>query len=96
MSRAIITDGLWIRNVSWQNRGVWRTDMFKSVLADPRLKVAEFRLRGGPSVRVPMQELKRVLLGGTDHYGGQIWGPFNIDPKGKTIDGERCNMEVVD
>jgi len=96
MSRAVIQNGIWIRKVPWENKGVWRTDIFKSVLADPRLKVAEFQLKGGPSVRVLKEELQRVLVGGPDHYyGAKIWGPFNIDPTSKTIAGQKVKMEVI-
>jgi hypothetical protein len=94
MSNARIEQGKWVRRVPWRNGGVWRTDMFKSVLADERLRIAEFQLKGGPTVRVPKSELVRVLVGGPDHYDGQIWGPFNIDPKACTIAGIRVEMEV--
>jgi hypothetical protein len=51
---------------------VWRTDIVKSTLADPRLKEAEFILNGGPTVIIPATELQRVLIGGPDHYNGEI------------------------
>jgi hypothetical protein len=95
MSKAVIQNGIWIRKVTWENNGVWRTDIFKSVLADPRLKVAEFQLKAGPSVRILKEELKWVLVGGRDHYNGRIWGPFDIDPTAKTIAGQKVNMEVI-
>lgn len=94
MSNARIENGTWIRNVPWKNQGESRTDIFKSVLADPRLKEAEFRLKGGPTVRIPKQELERVLVGGPDHYDELIWGPFNVDPLAKTVAGKRVEMQV--
>jgi len=95
MSRARIIGGIWTRNVPWEKNGVWRTDMFKSVLADERLRQARFVLAGGPTVLVSAADLKRVLAGGHDHYyGRKIWGPFNIDPKGGTIDEHRVEMHV--
>jgi hypothetical protein len=95
MSRAKITDGVWTRNVPWEKDGEWRTDMFKSVLADPRLLQARFVLAGGPTVLIPVEDLRRVLVGGRDHYYGEIWGPFNINPKRGTVDGHKVQMEVV-
>ena len=73
---------------------VWRTDMFKSVLADERLKEAEFICAEGPTIIVPADDLRTVLPLGHDHYGSQIWGPFSIDPLGKTIDGRSVNMII--
>jgi hypothetical protein len=69
--------------------------MFKSVLADDRLKEAEFICRNGPIVIVPIKELRRVLPLGSDHYfGAQIWGPFNIDIRSKTIGGHPVAMDI--
>ncbi len=95
MSNARIEDGIWVRNVSWSSGSSWRTDIFKSVLADSRLKTAEFRLKNGPTVRVPQAELQRVLVGGSEHYKGKIWGPFNIDPIAKTVRGLKVQMSVA-
>jgi hypothetical protein len=92
---AQITNGRWTRNVTWERDGVWRTDIFKSTLADPRLQEAQFILRGGPTVIIPATELRRVLVGGTEHYDGLIWGPFNIDPSHRTVEGQLVEMEVI-
>jgi len=95
MSRARIIGGIWTRNVPWHKDGVWRTDMFKSVLADERLRQARFVLADGPTVLVSVTDLQRVLVGGRDHYYGQkIWGPFNIDPKRGTIDGHKVEIHI--
>ena len=96
MSKARIPNGVWTRNVPWEKDGEWRTDMFKTVLADSRLRQARFVLAGGPTVLVPVEELRRVLEGGRDHYyGHKIWGPFNINPKRGTIDRQKVQMEIV-
>lgn len=95
MSRARIIAGVWTLQVTWAKDGVWRTDMFKSVLADHRLEVAEFILVGGPSVRVLKSELERVLVSGPDHYNGAIWGPFDIEPRAKRLGGTIVSMDVV-
>lgn len=101
MSRARIINGRWRRHVpgTWENDSGWRTGIFKSVLADPRLREAEFILddgpRYGPRVAIPTAELQRVLVGGRDRYDGQIWGPFNIDPIHRTVDGQAVQMEVI-
>lgn len=84
-SRAKIVKGKWSRKVPWKQNSVWRADIFKSVLDDSRLEIAEFVLKGGPTVQIPAQELRRVLIGGSDHYGSQIWGPFNINPQSKKL-----------
>jgi len=67
--------------------------MFKTVLADGRLTEAEFICKDGPTIIVSAAELRRVLPLGHDHYGSQIWGPFNIDPREKTING--CGVDMV-
>jgi len=70
--------------------------MFKTVLADERLKEAEFICKGGPSVVIPAEDLRRVLPLGKDHYcQSQIWGPFNIDTRSKTIDGHPVTMTIT-
>lgn len=94
-SRASIVNGVWTRNVPWKNRGVWRTDIFKTVLSDRRLQQCRFVLKGGPTVLVPAEELRRVLGGGAEHYDGKIWGPFDIDPAAHTIDRQRVQMQIV-
>jgi len=67
--------------------------MFKTVLADERLKEAEFICKGGPRVIIPVEDLRRVLPLGRDHYfESQIWGPFNIDTKRRKIDGHPVAM----
>ena len=93
-SRARIANGRWTRNVPWGNSsGVWRTDMFKSVLADERLTEAVFVCKGGPTVVIPVSDMRRVLPLGSDHYfESQIWGPFNIDTKRSQIDGHPVTM----
>lgn len=96
LSKARIINGVWVRNVPWGKNGVWRTDIFKSVLADSRLVVAEFRLAEGPTIRIPKSELERVLAGGADHYyGKQIWGPFNINPTAGTVNDQPVETQVV-
>ena len=95
ISRAKIVKGKWSRKVTWGKNRIWRTDMFKSVLDDPRLEIAEFILKDGSTVQIPAQELRRVLIGGPDHYHGQIWGPFNIDPQSKTVNGISVKMTVT-
>lgn len=95
-SRARITNGRWQRRVPWQTpAGAWRTDMFKSVLADERLKEAEFICKDGTTIIISAEELRRVLPLGRDHWvDAQIWGPFSIDPLKKTIDGCAVEMSV--
>jgi hypothetical protein len=70
--------------------------MFKSVLADERLLQARFVLADGPTILIPVAELRRVLPLGRDHYfSHEIWGPFNIDPNRGTIDGHKIEIHVV-
>ena len=93
-SRANIINGRWTRKVSCEGpSGVWRTDMFKTVLEDDRLKEEEFICKEGPRVIIPVEELRMVLPLGRDHYfESQIWGPFNIDTNRMEIDGHRVKM----
>ena len=94
MSKAKIISGVWSRHVPWHQRGKWRTDIFKAVLAEPRLTVCRFILKNGPTVSVPAGEMRRVLLGREGHYSGQIWGAFSLDPSVKGIDGKSVIMDV--
>ena len=95
MGRAVISNGTWTRNAVWEKDGVWRTDIFKTTLADTRLRYARYILKGGPIATIPVNELKRVLVGGSDRYdGGKIWGPFNLDPIAKTINEVKVEMQV--
>ena len=95
MSRAKIVNGVWARNVPWETNGVWRTDIFKTVLGDPRLIIAEFHLKGGPVIRIPKEDLERVLVGSRDHYDKKIWGPFDIDPQASTVNDYKVLMTIV-
>jgi hypothetical protein len=94
MSRAKIVAGRWERNVPWGKQGIWRSDIFKTVLADKGLKEAVFLCHDGPVVTILADELRHVLVGGASHYEDKIWGPFNIDPSNKTIDGKPVAMSV--
>lgn len=95
-SRAKIINGRWQRRVPWKMAGsIWRTDMFKTVLSDQRLTEAEFICVAGPRVMIHAEHLRRVLPQGPDHYGEQIWGPFNIDLKSRTIAGHVVPMTIV-
>jgi hypothetical protein len=96
LSRAQIINGVWVRNVTWVSNGIWRTDIFKSVLDDPRLKIAEFHLVNGPTVLIPKEELERVLVGGKEHYSKKIWGPFNIDPQRQKINDTKVVMTIIE
>ena len=93
-TRARITNGVWTRNVPWEKDEEWRTDIFKTTLADPRLRTCRFVLRDGPTVLIPAEDLRAVLEGGADHYTGKIWGPFNINPRERTVDGHPVQMET--
>jgi hypothetical protein len=94
ISRARIAKGRWSRRVPWSNNGIWRSDMFKSVLNDPRLIEAEFVCVGGPRVIIPVEELRAVLPRLHDHYNMQIWGPFNLDPARSMIDGYQVQLTL--
>jgi hypothetical protein len=65
-SRAKIIDGVWTRRVPWGQKGEWRTDIFKSVLSDARLKECHFILKDGPTVLIPAGELRRILKNGRE------------------------------
>lgn len=97
---AKIARGRWTRRVPrrWRGKdGSWRTDIFKTVLADPRLAEAVYVLEDELTVIIPVEELRRVLVGGRDHYlGGKIWGPFNIHPVHRTVNGYPVQMEITE
>jgi hypothetical protein len=96
MSRAKIVAGIWEKNIkrTWKFNGEWRTDIFKSVLSDPRFRECRFVLENGPTVIVSAEELRRVVEGGSEHYDGKIWGPFSINPTCGTIAGRKVQMEI--
>ena len=90
MSRAKIPNGVWTRNVpvNWEKDGVGRTAISKNVLADSRLRECWFVFEGDVTVVILDEELRRVVVGGPE-YDGSKWGPFNIDPNQRTVDGRR-------
>ena len=93
MTRAKIENGIWTRIVSWVKGDEYRTDIFKSTLADNRLRFAKFVLKNGPIVLIPVHDLRRAVEGGRDHYNGKIWGPFNINLKNRTVNGIKVEMD---
>jgi hypothetical protein len=96
MSKARIDrQGVWARNVPWQQNGEWRTDIFKSTLADARLRLAKFNLKGGTVIQIQADELRRLVNTLGDHYGAKIWGPFNLNPVAKTLNRQSIQMEVL-
>jgi len=94
---AEIINGCWTRKLkdSWYRNGVWRTDIFKTTLDDERLVEAEFALPNGSRIVIPAADLRRILIGGRDHYNRKIWGPFDIDPVGRTVEGQPCSMKII-
>ena len=95
MSRALIVNGVWSRRVpaKWQQNGKWRTAIFKSVLTDSRLKQCRYILEGGPTVVIPVKEMRHAIEDGPDYNDGRIWGPFNIDPIRKTVADTTVKMQ---
>ena len=63
---AEILNGAWTRKVTWEQNGMWRTDIFKTTLAASPLQEAEFVLKDGRRVIIPAEELRRVLVGSRD------------------------------
>jgi hypothetical protein len=98
MSKAIIRNGVWTRRIpgKWRGSGEGRTDIFKSVLADPRLRFARYVFSTGMAVLIPADELRRVVVSGPSHYADKIWGPFNINPYLETVAGQKVRMELED
>jgi hypothetical protein len=82
MSRAKIKIGVWERQVParWKNYGEGRTDIFKTVLSDPRLQFARFIFSNGFIVLISAEELRHAVVGGKSRHDDKIWGPFNINP----------------
>ena len=97
MNARIDSKGIWIRRVPkrWARKGIGRTDIPKSVLSNPRLRQCNFDFQDGPFVIIPPSELRRILEGGREHYGGRIWGPFNLNTKTESIDGQKAKMLVL-
>jgi hypothetical protein len=88
---------MWVRRIpkKWIRNGEGRTDIFKSVLSDARLRRCRFVFEGGPTVTITAAELRRAVEDGCEHYDDKIWGPFNIDPRGETLDGHKIEMQVA-
>lgn len=78
----------------WKHKSEWRTDMFKTTLSDGRLRFAKFVLNYGPTIIISAEVLRQVLTGGKDHYANKIWGPFNINPIRRTVNGIEIPMKV--
>ena len=89
MPAKIDVQGVWVRNIPkrWIQNGAGRTDIFKSVLSDARLRQCRFVFEGGPIVTISSEEMRRIVEGGHAHYSDKIWGPFTIDPQRQTLDG---------
>ena len=75
-----------------------RSDLDLLVI-EPEVKtpMAEMVRLGGVlgELGIAAEELRRVLPLGPDHYSGKIWGPFSIDPRSSTIDGNRVSMRIT-
>jgi len=97
MTAKIDVQGVWNRNIprKWIHKEQGRTDIFKTVLEHPRLRLCRFFFADGPTVVIPAGELRRVVEGGSDHYGGKIWGPFYVNPSRQTVNGRRVQMQVL-
>jgi hypothetical protein len=96
MRAKIDPQGVWVRKIPkrWIQNGEGRTDIFKRVLSNIRLRQCRFVFEGGPTVTIPADELRRIVEGGSEHYSDKIWGPFNIDSQKQTLDGHKINMQV--
>lgn len=72
MARARINDGKWTRFVppGWCLDTGFRSHIFKSVLARPDLREEEFILEDGVRVTIPVDEIRRIVVNGKDHYRG--------------------------
>ena len=95
VSRARIHDGVWTRAVprKWRKKnGPWRTAIFKSVLADPRLRKCRYKFEGRPTIIIPVDELRRAVMDGPSYDDGRRWGPFDIDPLNRTVAGHVVRM----
>ena len=71
------------------------SDIPTTVLSDARLRECCFILADGSKVLIPAEDLRRVLLGGREHYQGKIWGPFNINPLRATIEGQKVQIRTL-
>lgn len=96
MAARIDAQGIWKRNIpdGWITNGVGRTDKFKTVLDDKRLRQCCFVFETGPIVFIPVTEMRRVIQGGCQHYNDKIWGPFYIDTIRRTVEGRTVQMDI--
>lgn len=62
MPAKIDSQGVWIRRIpnEWIRNGEGRTDIFKSVLSDACLRQCRFVFEGGPTVTIPVEELRQI------------------------------------
>jgi hypothetical protein len=82
------------RHVPRRSTGEWRTDVLKTVLWDEQIQYCRFVLGDGPTVMIPIEELRRVLAGQPEKPGNKIYGPFTIDPANNTINGQEIEMQT--
>ena len=94
MNNPTLTKSICTRHVPRRSTGEWRTDILKTVLWDEQLKFCRFVLGDGPTVLVPVEELRRVLAGEQDKPENKIYGPFTIDPATNTINGNEIDMQT--
>ena len=95
MSRAFIdSNGVWTRTVpqTWkQNSGEWRTAIYRTTLHNPRLRRCVYILEGGPTVTIPVEQMRQALRG-IPTLSNNMVSPFNINPYAKTVAGYKVTM----
>jgi hypothetical protein len=85
----------WIRNIpeTWANSKGWRTDIALSTLSSSTYDPAEFHLEDGTRIKIPMEEMRRVLRTANIRQNRMV-GPFNVNPHDGTVNGNTVEMEI--
>lgn len=97
MARANIIGTVWNRHVhsKWRIPAGWRTDMPTSVFNNEDLAGAQFILDGGPTVKIPMDELRQALASAPRRLNGMKVGPYNVNPAASTVNGVKVTMTFI-
>ncbi len=93
MKSTSLTRRICTRRVPKLDSGTWCTDIPRTLLWDEQLKFCRFVLGDGPTVLVPVEELRRVV-GQADNPEIKVCGPFTIDPAAYTINGQQIPMQM--
>jgi len=86
-----IEDGTWTRRIRHHKAGVWWGLVPKEWVADPRFLRGRLVLVDGPSLLVPLTELRRVISG---FVARSRAAELYVNPEQGTINGQAVELQI--